>query len=115
MHAGQWQHHLLLSLLLCSRLSLRRAFRHELDHRTHYESHGVACRQIVLTPKGEYASALHSGVKAQYAGSVQPVPAVAANLAAFRRVAGLAIKPEPDVGTACNDPSHECSLRCRTH
>jgi len=43
----------------------------------------------VLTPKGEYASALQSGIKAHYAGSVQPVPAAAANMAAFRRVAGL--------------------------
>ena len=41
----------------------------------------------MLTPKGEYASALQKGVKAQYAGSVQPVPAAAANLAAFRHVA----------------------------
>ena len=46
-------------------------------------------RQIVLTPKGQYASALQSAVKAQYAGSVQPVPAAAANMAAFRRAPSL--------------------------
>ena len=43
------------------------------------------CRQIVLTPRGQYASALKSAVRAQYAGSVQPVPAAAANMAAFRQ------------------------------
>jgi hypothetical protein len=53
----------------------------------------------VLTPKGQYASALQSAVRSQYAGSVQPVPAAAANMAAFRQ-ASICVRSAVSV--------HEC-------